>query len=79
MATRALLEYEFYGRLHHTGLVRGRRSQLVEQQQGESTVYRTEERFHGPLAFALPLRAVQDGFRRHAEALKLRAESLVNS
>jgi hypothetical protein len=74
---RALLEYEFYGRLHGAGLVRGRRSQVLEQVVGESTVYRTAERFRGALAVAVPLGAVRDGFRRHADALRLYAESLV--
>lgn len=75
---RALLEYEFYGRLHGAGLVRGRRSQVLEQ-AGGSTVYRTSEQFRGVLAFAVPLGAVRDGFRRHADALRLHAESLVDS
>ena len=73
---RALLEYEFYGRLHRVGLVRGRRLQRLEQGADGSTLYRTEERFRGALAFAVPARAVQDGFQRHARALKQRAESL---
>jgi hypothetical protein len=73
----ALLEYEFAGRLHSAGLVRGRRIQRLEQGPDGSTRYHTEERFHGALAFALPVRAVQDGFRRHARALKERAESLL--
>jgi hypothetical protein len=72
----ALLEYEFYGRLHRVGLVRGRRLQRLEQGADGSTLYRTEERFRGALAFAVPARAVQDGFQRHARALKQRAESL---
>jgi hypothetical protein len=39
-------------------------------------VYRTEETFTGPLRFLLPVRAVRDGFRRHATALKTQAELL---
>jgi hypothetical protein len=74
---RALLEYEFYGRLHGAGLVRGRRSQVLEQVGGGSTVYRTAERFRGVLAFAVPWGGVREGFRRHADALRVRAESLV--
>jgi hypothetical protein len=74
---QALLEYEFAGRLHRAGLIRGRRVQRLEQRPGGSTRYHTEERFHGALAFVLPVRAVQDGFRRHARALKERAESLL--
>ena len=73
---RALLEYEFYGRLHHVGLVRGRRIQRLEQGPDGSTRYHTEERFRGALAFVLSVPAIQDGFRRHARALKERAESI---
>lgn len=73
----ALLEYEFFGRLHRAGLVRGRRVQQLEPGPDGSTRYHTEERFHGALAVAVPVRAVQDGFRRHARALKERAESLL--
>jgi hypothetical protein len=72
----ALLEYEFYGRLHGVGLVRGRRSQLLEQGPDGSTVYRTSEGFRGGLAFLVPVRSVRDGFLRHALALKQRAEFL---
>jgi hypothetical protein len=43
---------------------------------GGPTVYDTVEEFSGPLvALAGPAR-VADGFRRHAEALKHRAEGL---
>lgn len=73
---RARLEYQFYGRLHQLGLVRGRRQQHLNVADGQSTVYSTEETFRGPLRFLLPVRAVQDGFRRHATALKTHAEHL---
>jgi hypothetical protein len=73
---RALLEYEFAGRLHHAGLVRGRRVQRLEQNPDGSTSYHTEERFRGALAFVLSVPAIQNGFRRHARALKERAESI---
>lgn len=73
---RARLEYEFYGRLHATGMVRGSRSQLLTQRPGESTVYSTSERFRGLLAFIVPTKAVRHGFRRHAAALKAHAEAL---
>ncbi len=53
--------------------------QTLEQQADGSTVYHTEEHFRGALAFLLPLRAVEDGFRRHAAALKAHAESLARS
>ena len=73
---QARLEYQFYGRLHRLGLVRGRRQQHLSAAGGRSTVYSTEETFRGPLGFVLPVRAVQNGFRRHAAALKGRAEQL---
>jgi Polyketide cyclase / dehydrase and lipid transport len=73
---RARLEYEFSGRLHRLGLVRGRRQQYLSPGDGQSTVYSTEETFHGPLRFLLPVRGVRDGFRRHATALKRHAEQL---
>jgi hypothetical protein len=76
LAGQARLEYQFYGRLHRLGLVRGRRQQSLSGGPGQSTVYRTEETFTGPLRFLLPMRAVQDGFRRHAAALKRHAELL---
>jgi hypothetical protein len=58
-------------------MVRGHRPQVLEQAVGGPTVYYTEERFRGALAFAVSTRAVQDGFQRHAAALKRHAESLV--
>ena len=73
----ALLEYQFRGPLHHTGMVRGRRSQTLEAESGGCVRYSTEENFFGLLAYAVPLKLVQDGFERHAQALKLRAEALV--
>jgi hypothetical protein len=75
---RATLVYEFYGRLHLTGMVRGRRLQTLEQRPGEPTTYHTEERFRGPLAFVLSIPAIQNGFKRHATALKTHAESLAH-
>jgi hypothetical protein len=73
---RATLEYDFGGPLAALGLVRGRRLQEVEEGPGASTRYRTAERLHGLLAFAAPIGRVQDGFERHAAALKARAEAV---
>lgn len=73
---RASLAYEFHGRLHAAGLVRGRRTQVLVQRPGESTVYTTTERFHGLIGFVVPTAAVRGGFRRHAKALKRHAEEL---
>lgn len=75
-AEHALLEYEFLGPLHSLYLVRGRRQQWLESLPDGSTRYRTYERLHGLLAWAAPIAKVQDGFERHAAALKQRAESL---
>jgi hypothetical protein len=72
---KAMLEYEFRGPLHALGLIRGRRRQHLEN-VGGSTLYRTEEHFRGLIGFTVSLAAVQDGFERHAAALKQRAESL---
>jgi len=73
---RAVLEYDFGGPLAALGLVRGRRLQEVEAAAPGTTRYRTAERLHGLLAFAAPIGRVQDGFERHAAALKARAEAV---
>jgi len=72
---RALLEYTFAGWLARFGLVRGARVQTISQAPGGHTTYETHERFHGLLASGVPLAKVQDGFERHARALKVRAEA----
>jgi uncharacterized protein YndB with AHSA1/START domain len=72
----ALLSYVYEGLPARLGLVRGTRHQRLTQPPGGPTTYDTVEVFSGPLVrFAGPDR-VADGFRRHAEALKARAESL---
>lgn len=76
-AQRALLEYEFLGPLHSLYLVRGRRQQRLESVTATRTRYHSYERLHGLLAWAAPIAKVQDGFERHAAALKARCESLV--
>ena len=73
---KALLEYEFLGPLHTLYLVRGKRQQDLEALSGTRTRYHTYERLHGLLAFAAPIAKVQDGFERHAAALKARCEAL---
>lgn len=71
---RALLAYVYEGLPSRLGLVRGTRFQRLSQVPGGPTVYDTVEEFSGPLvALAGPAR-VADGFRRHAEALKVRCE-----
>ena len=74
--TTALLSYVYEGLPARLGLVRGVRHQRLSQPDGGPTTYATVEEFSGPLvALAGPGR-VADGFRRHAEALKARAEAL---
>jgi hypothetical protein len=73
---RARLEYEYANWLHTLALIRGRRTQTLTQAPGESTVYETWERIHGLAGFLISRRAITGGFRRHAHALKARAESL---
>lgn len=73
---RALLAYVYEGLPAKLGLVRGTRLQRLSQTDGGPTRYDTVEEFSGPLVrFAGPDR-VAEGFARHAEALKLRAEAL---
>jgi hypothetical protein len=73
---RALLAYEYEGVPAKLRLVRGTRFQRLTQPPGGPTTYDTVEEFSGPLVrFAGPGR-VADGFRRHAEALRERAEIL---
>jgi hypothetical protein len=73
---RARMQYEYCNWVHRYFLVRGRRTQTLEQAPGQSTVYKTWERLYGLLAFTIPEGAVTGGFTRHAAALKARAESL---
>jgi hypothetical protein len=73
---RATLAYVFEGWPARLGLVRGTRWQRLSQSPGGPTRYETVEEFSGPLVpLAGPAR-VEDGFRRHAAALKQRAEEL---
>ena len=73
---RARLAYEYVGWPARLGRVRGTRWQVLTQRPGEPTSYETCEEFRGPLvALAGPAR-VEAGFRRHAEDLRERAESL---
>ncbi len=73
----ALLTYRYSSWLAKCGFVRASREQHLSQRKGEPTRYRTQESFQGLLTGFLPLSAVQDGFQRHAEALKQHAESCV--
>jgi len=71
---RATLAYVFEGWPAKLGLVRGTRSQRLSQAPGGPTRYETIEEFSGPLVKLAGPGRVADGFRRHAEALKVRCE-----
>ena len=73
---RALLAYRYEGLPAKLRLVQGVRDQRLTQAPGGPTVYDTVERFSGPLVRLAGPARVEDGFRRHAQALKERAESL---
>lgn len=70
------LAYRFTGPLHNLGLVRATRVQQLEPLATNRTRYSTREDFSGLLTATLPLAKIQDGFDRHAQALKSRAETL---
>jgi hypothetical protein len=72
----ARLSYAYEGLPHRLGLVHSIRHQWLFQEGDGPTVYRTEQELTGPMVrFAGPAR-ITDGFERHADGLKLRAESL---
>jgi hypothetical protein len=73
--TTALLSYEYEGLPARLGLVRGTRHQRLRQVPGGPTSYDTVELFRGPLVRLAGPARVADGFRRHAAALRTRAES----
>ncbi|HET7690618.1 MAG TPA: SRPBCC domain-containing protein [Nocardioidaceae bacterium] len=78
-ACHATLAYRYEGVGAKLRLVQGVRWQRLTQAPGGPTTYDTVEEFSGPLvALAGPAR-VEEGFRRHAEALKRRAEELARS
>ena len=72
---RATLAYVYQGLPARLGLVRGVRYQQLTQRHGEPTLYDTVEEFSGPLVRLAGPKRVEDGFRRHAEALKKRCEA----
>jgi hypothetical protein len=73
-AQRAMLAYIYEGLPSKLGLVRGTRYQRLSQAPGGSTRYETIEEFSGPLVPLAGPKRVEDGFRRHSEALKKRCE-----
>jgi polyketide cyclase/dehydrase/lipid transport protein len=74
---RATLAYVYEGLPSKLGLLSGTRWQQLAQGDG-ATRYETVEIFSGPLVRLAGPGRVADGFRRHAEALKARAESLAS-
>lgn len=75
----AAMAYEFSSWLARAGFVVASREQTITQQPGGPTVYRTEEAFNGLLGRFVPFANIEDGFRRHARALKQRAEMLAEA
>jgi hypothetical protein len=73
---RATLAYVYEGLPSRLGLVRGTRWQRLSQVDGGPTRYETVEEFSGPLVRLAGPKRVQDGFQRHATALKARCEGL---
>ena len=71
----ATLAYVYEGLPSKLRLVRGVRYQRLSQRPGGPTHYDTVEEFSGPLVKLAGPQRVEDGFRRHAEALKRRCES----
>ena len=76
---RATLGYVYEGLPARLRLVRGTRLQRLSQVPGGPTRYETVEEFAGPLVPLAGPDRVQEGFRRHAAALKARAEELSGS
>lgn len=74
--TTATLSYVYRGWPSRLGLIRGTRHQRLTQRPGGPTTYDTVEEFGGPLVRLAGPARVADGFGRHAEALKARAEAL---
>lgn len=73
----ALLEYAYGGPIAALGLVRGRRQQRLTAIDAGTTLYDTDETLTGWAARLAPIAKVQDGFERHAAALRERSEALV--
>lgn len=75
----ATMAYKFSSWIARTGLVVATREQTIHQVPGGPTIYRTEEVFRGLLSRFVPFANVEDGFRRHAVALKQRAEQMADT
>lgn len=75
-AGTARMAYAFDSWLARSGIVVASREQAISEVADGRTLYRTEEFFHGLLGRFVPLADIEDGFRRHATALKQRAEAM---
>lgn len=74
--TTARLSYVYAGIATRLGLIKGTRHQRLTQRPGGPTTYDTVEEFSGPAVRLAGPDRVAEGFRRHAEALKQRAETV---
>jgi hypothetical protein len=74
----ALLEYAYGGPVAALGLVRGRRQQRLTAIDAGTTRYETDETLTGWASRLAPIAKVQDGFERHAVALRERSESITS-
>jgi hypothetical protein len=73
------MTYQFDSWLARSGLVVASREQTITDAGNGRTLYRTHEVFNGLLGRFVPIADIEDGFRRHATALKQRAESLATA
>jgi uncharacterized protein YndB with AHSA1/START domain len=73
---RAVLAYEFVGWPDRLGLVHSVRYQRLSQALGGPTTYDTVQELTGPMVRLAGPARITDGFERHAQGLKQRAESL---
>jgi hypothetical protein len=72
----ATLAYAYEGLPDRLGLVHSIRHQRLTQVPGDPTVYDTVQELTGPMVRLAGPARITDGFERHAQGLKQRAESL---
>lgn len=72
----ATLAYEYDGLPDRLGLVHSVRQQRLTQAPGGPTVYDTVQELTGPMVRLAGPARITDGFERHAQGLKQRAETL---
>ncbi len=71
----ARLAYAFTGWMSRVYMVRAQRVQTLQTIDGGRVRYSSEEKFTGWGAHWIPVVDVEDGFKRHAAALKIYAEA----